>query len=474
MNSEEFRRHAHRMVDWMADFLAGIDQYPVRAQVQPGEIKSRLPLEAPVQGEAFEQIFEDFERKILDGITHWQHPAFHAYFPANGSYPSLLAEMLTATLGAQCMVWETSPAAAELEERVMDWLKALKGLPADWHGVIQDTASTATLCALLSAREKASAFAVNHWGLTHQRYTVYCSTETHSSVEKALKITGIGSAALRKVPVHPDTFGMDTDALRDMIMADIAAEYQPLCVVASLGTTGCTAMDPLDIIGDLCVQYGLWLHVDAAYAGTAALLPEYRHYFRGIEKADSYVFNPHKWMFTHFDCTAYFVRDKGQLIRTFEIMPEYLKTAQDQVVHNYRDWGIQLGRRFRALKLWFVLRSYGVEGMQAALREHMRIANVFEQALFAQEGWQRMAPVTLNLVCFRYCPAGMDDQTADVLNARLLRLLNDSGKVYLSHTRLHGRYTLRAVFGQTHVGEGHAIQLVQLLQERIATLTAGT
>jgi len=327
METAEFREWAHRLADWMADYYENIESFPVKSQVLPGEIMARLPMLPPVKSENMESIFSDFREIILPGITHWQSPDFYAYFPANGSFPSILGEMLTAALGAQCMIWETSPAAAELEERVMDWLKQMTGLPVSWSGVIQDTASTSTLAAILSARERYFDFRINEAGFaSHEGLRVYCSTETHSSIEKAIKIAGIGRQHLVKVRVD-EQFRMDADALRKAIINDIELGLKPCCVVATLGTTGTTSVDPLAEIAAICHEYNIWLHIDGAYGGTALLLPEYRWMIKGIEQADSFVFNPHKWMFTNFDCSAYFVKDKESLIRTFEILPEYLKTA---------------------------------------------------------------------------------------------------------------------------------------------------
>jgi aromatic-L-amino-acid decarboxylase len=470
MKTTEFRQQAHQLVDWMADYLEQVGQYPVLPAVKPGDILAQLPALPPAQGEPFADIFADFQRVIVPGMTHWQHPGFHAYFPANSSPPSVLAEMLTATLAAQCMIWQTSPAAAELEERVMEWLGHLCGLPSGWSGVIQDTASTATLCALLTARERATAWQANQAGLNGLgAFTVYCSSETHSSVEKGVKIAGLGRQHLRKIEVD-DQFALRPEQLQAAIAADRAAGLRPLAVVATVGTTSSCAVDPLRAIAHLCQAEGLWLHVDGAYGGTATALPELRPLIDGLELADSYVFNPHKWMLTNFDCTAYFVKDKAALLRTFEIMPEYLKTGIDQQVNNYRDWGIQLGRRFRALKLWFVLRSYGAEGIRCIIKGHNQLAQQFAAALLARQHYQILAPVNLNLVCFRYAPAHLREAEWETLNPQLLAQLNQTGQVYLSHTRLAGRYTLRAVFGQPTNTEAQVANLLRLLDEQVARL----
>jgi aromatic-L-amino-acid decarboxylase len=370
INLEEFRSQAHELVDWMADYLKDIRKFPVKSQVSPGEIFQQIPDHPPNKSESIPAIMEDFVKIILPGITHWQHPNFHAYFSGNSSYPSVLAEMLTATLAAQCMLWETSPAATELEEKMMEWLKSLLALPSTWTGVIQDTASTATLVAILSARESKSKWNINKHGFFGgERFTVYCSEQAHSSVEKAVRVAGLGSEALRKIPVDPQ-FSMQTDRLAKTIAKDQQAGYTPLAVVATLGTTGSTAVDAVPVIGSICEKSDIWLHVDAAWAGTAMLLAEYRWMNQGLELADSFVFNPHKWMFTNFDCSAYFVQDPAILRKTFSLVPEYLKTGT-QDVNNYSEWGIQLGRRFRALKLWFVMRNFGADEMRKQIKQHI-------------------------------------------------------------------------------------------------------
>ena len=465
---EEFRKYAHEMVDWIANYFENIETYPVKANVHPREIYDALPDVPPEHPEPFSAIFQDFETQILKGITHWQHPGFFAYFNANTSYPSILGEMLTSALAAQCMIWDTSPAAAELEEKVMEWLKIMLGLPETWHGVIQDTASTATLCALLTAREKFSAFAINDHGFANSKpFRIYCSEEAHSSVEKAVKIAGFGRKNLIKIPVDEE-YAMKVDALEHAILHDLEQDFQPLCVVGACGTTGSLALDPLKPIGAICQKYHLWFHVDAALAGNAAVLPEKRQIFDGVELADSYVSNPHKWMFTNFDCSAYFVKDKAALIKTFEILPEYLKTEHSSNTNNYRDWGIQLGRRFRALKLWFVIRSFGVEGIQEKFRLHIELAEYLASKLKTNRQIEILAPVHLNLVCFRIKPHHLvDEEKLTALNAAILERLNNSGKVYITHTKLNGKYTLRVSIGQTNVEKRHVDLLYELLMTEI-------
>jgi aromatic-L-amino-acid decarboxylase len=465
MDSTQFREEAHRLVDWMADYLDNVRQYPVKSQAKPGDIRKQLSLHPPTSGEAFDTIFSDFQDIIMPGITHWQHPSFFAYFPANSSAPSLLGEMLTSTLATQCMSWQTSPAAAELEECVMQWLGRMLGLPDGFTGVIQDTASTATLCSILTAREKHSDFCVNDKGLAGgPRYTVYCSTETHSSIEKAVKIAGLGRENLRKVKVD-EKFAMVASELEVAIERDKSLGLVPLCVVAALGTTGSTALDPIRAIGEICRRHGVWLHVDAAYSGTALLLPEMRWMSDGVELADTFVINPHKWMMTNFDCSAYFVKDKEALVRTFEILPEYLKTAEGDRVNNYRDWGIQLGRRFRALKLWFVIRSFGIQGLQDKVRHHIELARWLVRQIESSDNFELLAPVPVNLVCFRFHPRGVDNlDTLNQLNERLLENVNATGKMYITHTKLGGAYTLRMAIAQTNVTSDDVAQAWDLLK----------
>jgi len=452
MKSEDFRRAGYQFVDWIADYFENVEKFPVVARVEPGDIKKTIPAVPPARGEAMEGIFRDFEKTIMPGITHWQHPGWFAYFPANNSPASVLGELLTAGLGAQCMVWQTSPAAAELEEVVLDWLRQMIGLPSGFAGVIQDTASTATLCALLSAREKATGFECNESGL-RLPLVVYASEEAHSSVDKGVRIAGFGRQSFRRIPTD-DRFALVPEKLEEAIVRDREAGLVPACVVATVGTTSSGAVDPLKDIGGICRKHGVWLHVDAAWAGTAALLPEKRWILDGVELADSFVFNPHKWMVTNFDCSAYFVRDPGTLIRTFEIHPEYLKTGVDAKVKNYRDWGIQLGRRFRALKLWFVVRSYGVEGLQAMVREHIRLAGLFRDFVEADARFELLAPVDLGLVGFRLND-GRGEADLNDLNRRFLERINAAGPVFLTHTTLRGRYAIRFVVGQRTTEERH-------------------
>ncbi len=455
MSLEEFRRHGHEIVDWIADYLAGVEERPVLPAVKPGEVLRGLADGAPERGEPFARILRDFEQLILPGVTHWQHPSFFAYFPANSSPPSLLAEMLTAGLAVNAMLWTTSPAATELEMRVLEWLRAALGLPQGWSGVIQDTASSASLCALLCARERATGDAANEAGLAAQPadrpLMVYVSEQGHSSIEKGAKIAGFGRANVRQIATD-DALAMDPAALERAIADDVAAGRRPAAICATVGTTSSTALDPVRPIGEIAQRCGAWLHVDAALAGSAALLPEFGHLLDGVELADSFCFNPHKWMLTNFDCCAMYCRDAERLIRTFSIAPEYLRTEAKDVV-DYRDWGIPLGRRFRALKLWFVMRSYGLEGIRAHLREHIRLAQMFAGWVDEHPDFEVLAPHPLNTVCFRW--RGAETQRLDDFNQRLLSTLNASGELFLTHTRLRGRYALRLSIGGTWTAERH-------------------
>lgn len=472
MKTEAFRKYGHELVDWMADFMNTVESYPVKSQVAPKDIIRQLPEHPPEAGEDFKTIMADFEQIIMPGMTHWQHPSFHAYFPGNASPPSILAEMLTATLGAQCMIWQTSPSAAELEERMMEWLRDMLGLPGDFSGVIQDTASTATLCAILTAREKYSDFNVNETGFSgDEHYIIYCSNQTHSSIEKGVKIAGLGRKNIRKIDVD-ENFALKPESLAAAIRADRESGFTPICVVATIGTTSSTAVDPLQPIGEICKKEDIWLHVDAAFSGIALLLPEFRWAIEGIEHADSFVVNPHKWMFTNFDCSAYLVKDPELLVRTFEILPEYLKTREGKKVNDYRDWGIPLGRRFRALKLWFVIRSYGVKGLQDKIRSHIQLANYFEAEIRKTGHFEIIAPTQFNTVCFRYLPEkGMDAERANRLNAVLFEALNDTGEIYLTQTKLNEKFTIRIVIGQTNVEKRHVDKALSLLQAEVKKLS---
>ncbi len=446
MDKETFRKYGHEFVDWIADYFDNVRKYPVRPNLKPGDIKSQLPDNPPMESQDMSVIWKDFQDIILPGMTHWQHPGWFAFFPANNSPASVLGEILTAGIGAQCMVWETSPAAAELEEVVVDWLRQMIGLPEGLKGVIQDTASTATLSALVTAREVATGFSCNEKGLL-QGLRVYASKEAHSSIEKGVKIAGYGRENLRYINTD-ENYAMRPDLLEKAIVDDIEAGYIPACVIATIGTTSSTAIDPLQEIGLLCRKYDIWLHVDAAMTGSAAILEENRGLIPGADKIDSFVFNPHKWLLTNFDCSVFFVRNPEHLIKTMSVNPEYLKTSRDTEVNNYRDWGIQLGRRFRALKLWFVIREYGVQGLREIIRNHIKWAHDFAGWIDSSEEFELLAPVSTNLVCFRWNNGKRDDEELEKINRLLLQKINEPGEVYLTHTTLSGNYAIRMSIGQ--------------------------
>jgi aromatic-L-amino-acid decarboxylase len=484
MDDQEFRQRAHQLADWMAEYIATVGDRRIVPEVAPGALKAALPERAPEGPEAFDAIFADFEARVLPGMTHWNHPGWFGYFPANHSPPSILAEMLVAAMGAQCMSWQTSPAATELEQVVMRWLADLLGLGGAFTGVIQDTASTSTFAAIVSARERAlNALGVDAdpraRGAAMGSFTLYVSSEAHSSVLKGARMAGFCDAQVRAVPLtapapgalHPHS--VDPAALDAMIRADLADGWRPLFVAATIGTTSTTGVDPVDAIAGVCAEHGLWLHVDAAYAGACALLDECRHHFAGWERADSIVVNPHKWLFVNFDCSAYFVRDPDDLLAAFSMTPEYLRTRHDAEVVNFRDWGPQLGRRFRALKLWFVLRAYGAEGVRALLRAHNRMAAELADWVDAHPKLARVAPTPFALVCFRWAPDGVPDDDADALNAELMRRVNARGDVFMTHTRVGGRYTLRASVGQWRTGDADVLRLRDHLDEVLVELEAG-
>ena len=465
MEPEEFRRHGHAFVDWMADYLAGVEDYPVMAQVKPGEISAKLAASAPEVGEPMERIFADFQAQVMPGITHWQHPSFFAYFPANSSPPSVLAEMLVATVAPQCMLWQTSPAATEMETRVLDWLRQMIGLPEGFDGVIQDSASSAMLCALLTARERATGWQGNEKGLMGLApLCVYVSEQVHSAADKDVMVAGMGLEYLRKIPVD-ESFALRPDALAAAIEEDIAAGRTPCCVIATLGTTGVGAVDPLAAIGAICQRHGIYLHVDAAWAGTALVLEEWRWMIDGIGAVDSFAFNPHKWLFTNFDCCAHFVRSGDDLVRTLDILPAFLKTREGNQVIDYRNWSVPLGRRFRALKLWFVLRSYGVAEIRRRIAAHIEMAREAAAWVEAAEDFEILAPLSLALFNFRYHPAGVDDgDELDRLNEKLLLKLNDSGDLYLTQNQVRGSYAIRFAVGQTYTQPRHVAAAWQAIQ----------
>ncbi len=471
MTPDEFRRHGHAVIDWIADYQSRVESFPVLSQVRPGDIRSSLPVNPPAQGEPFDALLKDVEKLILPGVTHWQSPNFFAYFPCNASGPGILGDLLSSGLGVQGMLWSTSPACTELETRVLDWLVPMLGLPEKFlstrtgGGVIQDTASSAALCALLVARERASNYTSNQKGCDG-RIIAYASTQTHSSLQKAAMIAGIGSSNLRLIEAD-ENFAMVPDALARQIDADKSAGLVPCFVCATVGTTSSNAMDPIPEIAQIARRHNLWLHVDAAMSGTAALCPEFRHFQNGAELADSYDFNPHKWMFTNFDCSCFWVADRKALIQTLSILPEYLRNqaTESGAVIDYRDWHIQLGRRFRSLKLWFVIRHYGVEGLQHHIRQHVQLAQQFAQWVREDNDFELAAPVPLNLVCFRH-------RSGDEANQTIMDRLNRSGDLFLTHTKLNGKFTLRLCVGQSQMQERHVENAWKRIREEAQDLRA--
>jgi aromatic-L-amino-acid decarboxylase len=472
MTAEDFRRHGRTVVDWIADYWQRVESLPVLSSVHPGDIRAALPARPPTEGEPFETILRDVDALILPGITHWQSPNFFAFFPANTSGPAILGELLSAGLGVQGMLWTTSPACTELETHVLEWLAEMLGLPTTFTsagrggGVIQDTASSASLCALLAARERATGYGSNERGCDG-RLVAYASTQTHSSVEKGVKIAGLGRANLRQIEVD-DTFAMRPEALARQIREDRQAGLVPCFVCATVGTTSSNAIDPLPEIGRICRENQLWLHVDAAMSGTAAICPEFRHILNGVELADSLCVNPHKWMFTNFDCDCFYVADRAALIRTLSILPEYLKNkaTESGAVIDYRDWHIQLGRRFRSLKLWFVIRSYGVAGLQHHVRRHIALAQAFAGWVRDSKDFELAVEPPLNLVCFRH-------REGDEFNRALLDRLNASGSLYLTHTTLSDRFTLRLCVGQTNTEETHVVRAWERIRAATVDLQGG-
>lgn len=464
MDAQEFRRLGYQLVDWIADYREGLERLPVMSQVQPGEIRAAFPDHPPLHGGRMAQALAALDRDVMPGITHWNHPSFFAYFPSNTSYSSILGDLAASGIGAQGMSWQTSPAATEVEEVVMDWLRQMVGLSSAFTGVIHDTASTATFTALLCAREKVSEYAQDTEGLQsgESPLVVYASDQGHSSIEKAALLAGFGRSFLRLIPTD-ENHAIRLDLLQAAIEKDLEIGLRPCALVAAVGTTGTTALDPVAAMADLAEKHGLWLHVDAALAGTAMVLPECRWMWAGVERADSLVFNPHKWMGVGFDLSAYYVRDPQHLIRVMSTNPSYLRTAQDGQVSNFRDWHIQLGRRFRALKLWFYLMDVGVEGLQARLRRDLENAQWLKAQVDAAPDWERLAPAPLQTVCVRHLKPGLAEAGLAAHNLDIARRVNDSGKAYLTPSMLKGKQMLRVSIGAETTERRHVEALWEAL-----------
>jgi aromatic-L-amino-acid decarboxylase len=471
MPDDDFRPAAHAVAEWVADYLKSGEGYPVLAQVKPGEIKDRLPEAIPVQGESMEDILRDFEDIVLPGITHWNHPAFFAYFSITGSGPGILGEMLASALNVNAMVWRSSPVGTELEERTLAWLRDLLGLPDFFDGTINDTASSSSLYAMAAARE-AKLPEASQTGLAGSpRGRFYTSDQAHSSIDKAAMTLGFGREGVLRVASDAE-FRMRPEALREAIERDLAEGILPLGVIATLGTTSTTSVDPVDEIASLAQEFGLWLHVDAAYGGPAASLPEVRSLFKGWEKADSIVVNPHKWLFTPIDCSVLYMRDPEDLKKAFSLTPEYLRTSEEDVARNLMDYGVALGRRFRSLKLWFVLRYFGAQGIRDRIKQHMAMAKELASWIDKEEGWVRVAPVPFSTVVFRFAPAGLGDQEADALNQAIMDRVNATGEIFLSHTVLEGRYCLRMALGNLKTRMDHVEQSWEHLRGAAAALSS--
>jgi aromatic-L-amino-acid decarboxylase len=471
MSKEDFRRLGHDLIDWIADYLDNIEQRPVLAAIEPGDLKAQLPAVPPVHGEPMEKIIDDLDHLIVPALTHWSHPSFFAYFATSTSAPGIFGELLTAAFDNKAMLWRTSPASTELEEVVLDWLRQMMGLDPGMLGIIYDTASVSSLHAIAAAREGVEQ-RIREEGMSGRPdlplLRVYVSEQSHSSIEKAVITLGLGQRGLRKIPTDKE-FRMDARALAEAINEDKRAGYLPFCIVATVGTTSTSSIDPVREIIPIGEEHAMWLHVDAAYAGSAAIVPEFRHILDGCERADSVVTNPHKWLFTPFDLSVLYCRHMDLLKRAFSLVPEYLRTPEQEKVRSGSDYGIQLGRRFRALKLWMVMRYFGHEGLAARIREHCRLARLFASWVDESPDWDLMAPLSLALVCFRAHPKGADN--LDALNEAIMHGVNASGRALLSHTRLNDKLTLRLSIGNIRTTETHVRDVWELLNEQLRRIT---
>ncbi len=468
MTPEEFRTHGQAVVDWIADYLANPEQFDVIPDVSPGDVRKQLPIESPVQGEGMSAILADFERIVLPGTTHWNHPMFMAYFANTGSAPGILAEALIAALNVNAMLWRTGPVATELEQVTLDWVRQLLGLPDQFKGTITDTASASTLYALTAARELSPELQIRERGMSGRadlpRLTVYQSQEAHSSVAKAVTTLGLGLESLRSVPTDSE-FRMDVDELEKMMASDRAAGARPLAIVATVGTTSTAAVDPLERIAVIAKREAIWLHVDAAYAGAAAILPEKRDILRGAAGAHSIVMNPHKWLFTPMDCSILFTSRPDLLRQAFMVTPSYLTENEDGEVINLMDYGVSLGRRFRALKLWFVLRHYGTSKLQGLIREHIRLAEQFAEWVRESPDFQLLTPVNFSTVVFRYAPRGATEKELDEMNVAISKRIHSGRELYISHTSVRGSYALRLAIGNEHTDEAHVSRAWSIIQQ---------
>ena len=474
MPVEEFRQYGHQMVDWVANFLANIDDLPVFPTVKPGDVLGELPNSPPAEGESMDQILADVDRVIMPGMGHWNHPSFFAYFTSSGSAPGILGEFLCAAFNVNSMLWQSCPSATELEHTTLEWLRQMVGLPPQFFGIIYDGGSSGTFHAMAAAREHLGDLEIRQRGLAGRgdvpQLRVYTSEQGHSSIDKAAVALGLGLDSVRRVAVN-DQYQMVPERLEEAIAEDRCAGILPFCVVATVGSTSCTSIDPVAAIADICEREDLWLHVDAAHGGAAAVVPEMRYVLDGCERADSLVVNPHKWLFVPLDLSVLYTRKPDVLKRAFSIVPEYLRTSTGDEAVNYMDYGIPLGRRFRALKLWFVLRYFGVEGIAERIREHLRLGRQFAEWVDAHPEFERLAPVPLSTICFRAHPLGSDNnQELNNLNEQLMRSVNLTGESYLSHTKLSGRFAIRLVIGHLRTDAGHVSHVWAVIQEQLQKL----
>ncbi len=471
MPAEEFRKYGHQMIDWIADYLKNIDSFPVLSSIKPGDVKKHIPAAPPEEGEAMDNILADIDKIIMPGMTHWNHPDFMAYFNSTASGPGILGELLSGAFNINGMVWKSAPASTELEQMVIDWFRQMLDLPDDFWGIIYDTASVSSMHAIAAARENIKGYQLRQKGLAGRadvpRLKLYCSEHAHSSIEKGAIALGIGIEGISKIPVD-DKFRMIPGELEKAIKKDRAEGWQPFCAVATVGTTSTTSIDPLSEIAEVCERENLWLHVDAAHAGVTAMIPEYKHILNGIEKANSMVVNPHKWMFVPIDASVLFTCKPDILKQAFSLVPEYLKTSEDKIVENYMDYGVQLGRRFRSLKLWFVIRYFGKQGIINRLKEHLRLGQQFAKWIDENQIFERMAPTPFSTICFRaHPPAINNEEDLNQLNEKLLNNINATGRLFLTHTKLNGKFVIRLVISGIRTEEKHVKEAWTLIKTKL-------
>ncbi len=476
MPTDEFRENGYKLVDWITDYLNDIEKFPPLSQVNPGDILKRIPQTPPAKGEDIENVLSDIDKILIDGITHWNHPGFMAYFNSTSSGPGILAELLTAALGANGMLWKTSPAFTELERSMMNWFRQMVGLPENYWGIIYDTASTSSMHAIAAAREQLN-LKIREKGMAGRndlpRFRLYCSEQAHNSIDKGALTLGIGLEGIRKISVN-DKFEMIPTDLENKIKEDVSKGYKPFCVVATVGTTSTTSVDPVEAIADITEKHNMWLHIDSAYAGVTAIIPEMKWITKGWDRADSLVINPHKWMFTPMDLSVYFTRKPDILKRAFSLSAEYLKTNQDNEVENLMDYGIQLGRRFRSLKLWFIIRYFGVDGLAERIKNHIELAQELRSWIEKENDFEIMAPTPFSTVCFRFNPGNLSEDKLNKMNEELLEKINQSDKLFLSHTKLNGKFVIRLTIGSIRHERKHIVDswvLIKNITKKLGTIS---